>query len=73
MIIFLNILLTIFYWFFLLTIIKKIPINYIIKGIFIVLIFIGYISLYYFFYNGSFNIYNYLIILFTFIYIFIYK
>lgn len=35
--------------------------------------FIGYIVMYYYLFDGSFNLYNYLIIIFTFIYIFIYK
>lgn len=73
MIIFLNILLSIVYWFSLLFLLKKLPINFIYKSIILILLFIGYIIIYYYLFDGCFNYYNYIIIIFTFFYMFIYK
>ena len=71
--IFINILVTLIYWILTLLFIKKIKLNLIIKSILLILDFIGYVLLYYNFYDGYFNIYNYIIIIFTFLYIYLYK
>lgn len=71
--IFINILVTLIYWILTLLLIKKIKLNLVIKSILLILDFIGYVLLYYNFYDGYFNIYNYIIIIFTFIYIYLYK
>ena len=71
--IFINILITFFYWSVIFVLLKKLKIFNIIKYIMLFFSFIGYIVMYYYLFDGSFNLYNYLIIIFTFIYIFIYK
>jgi len=73
MIMLLNVLLTFFFWFSLLSVIKIIKLKLVFKLIFLSLGFIIYIFLYYKLFSGVFNLYNYLIICFTFLYIFIYK
>lgn len=71
--IFINILITFLYWSVIFVLLKKLKIFNIIKYIMLFSSFIGYIVMYYYLFDGSFNLYNYLIIIFTFIYIFIYK
>ena len=71
--IFINILITLLYWSILFFILKKLNIFNIIKYVLLFCGFVGYIILYYNLFDGSFNLYNYLIIIFTFVYIFIYK
>ena len=73
MIYFYNILITLFYWFILLKILKKIKLNNIFKCIILFIIFVVYFMMYYLLFKGEFNFYNYLIIIFTFIYIYLYK
>lgn len=71
--IFINILITFLYWSVIFVLLKKLKLFNIIKYIMLFSSFIGYIVMYYYLFDGSFNLYNYLIIIFTFIYIFIYK
>lgn len=71
--IFINILITILYWSVIFVLLKKLKLFNIIKYIMLFSSFIGYIVMYYYLFDGSFNLYNYLIIIFTFVYIFIYK
>lgn len=71
--IFINILITFLYWSVIFVLLKKLKLFNIIKYIMFFSSFIGYIVMYYYLFDGSFNLYNYLIIIFTFIYIFIYK
>lgn len=71
--IFINILITFLYWSVIFVLLKKLKLLNIIKYIMLFSSFIGYIVMYYYLFDGSFNLYNYLIIIFTFIYIFIYK
>jgi len=68
-----NTILTLLYWFLFLNLIKKIKFNCLLKSIFVLIIFIIYLIIYYYVFDGRFDLYNYFIIIFTFIYIFIYK
>ena len=68
-----NFMYTVFYSIVFLFLRKKLFNRHIFKYLFLIVFFVLYIIAYYWLFSGIFNWYNYLIIIFTFIYIFIYK
>ena len=73
MIIFFNILLTFFYWGIGCFILKKVIFNTVFRCLVLIILFLGYIIGYFYLFDGYFNYYNYIIVIFTFVYTFIYK